>query len=324
MLTELETLNLQIEALALQPLAAKRTNRHAVLEPEEQILIRRYLLSQCHAMHRLQAQGYTVGFVAEDKKRPSIPNSLFGRTPEPVAGEKKRGAIVLDCEMVQVAEGRRELAYVTAVDFLTGEILLDHYVQPNAKVVNWDTRYSGVACKDMNKARRDGKALLGWQNARQMLWKFADAETVLIGHSLQNDLAVLGIIHTKIVDSAIVTAEAVYNDLLPGQALARTWNLKVLTKELAGYEIQNHGKQGHSAYEDTMATRDVLIWCIRNQKLFAIWSAEIRDQEKIAALEKEIAKLQAKLELEKIAQVKSRKEREKEKMEILKLTAALL
>jgi DNA polymerase III epsilon subunit-like protein len=322
--SELQDLKLQLEALALQPLALQRISQHAILGAEERVLSLRYLQAQCHGKARLQAQGYTVGIVAEDKrKRPSIPNALFRHTPVAHAGKgTERKAVVLDCEMVQVANGRRELAYVTAVDFLSGEVLLDHYVQPTAKVVHWDSRYSGVTCSAMNKAVRNGQALLGYSKAREMLWRFVDTETVLIGHSLNNDLDVLGIIHPKIVDTSILTSEAVFNDLLPGQALSRTWSLKTLTKELAGYDIQA-GKQGHSAFEDTMATRDILIWCIRNQKLWDMWSAEVRGQEKVRALEREIAKLQAKLEQEKKNQEESRKERHKEKLEFLKLAAGL-
>jgi DNA polymerase III epsilon subunit-like protein len=279
--SELQNLKIQLEALALQPLTLQRISRHAILGAEERILSMRYLLLQCHGKARLQAQGYTVGIVAEDKrKRPSIPNSFFRHTPVALAGKgTEKEAVVLDCEMVQVANGRRELAYVTAVDFLSGEVLLDHYVQPTTKVVNWESRYSGVTCNAMNKAVRNGHALHGWPSAREMLWRFVDTETVLIGHSLNNDLDVLGIIHPKIVDTSILTSEAVFNDLLPGQALSRTWSLKTLTKELAGYDIQA-GKQGHSAFEDAIATRDILIWCIRNQKLwrrFVLWNGRSRD-----------------------------------------------
>ncbi|KAJ5319888.1 hypothetical protein PENANT_c026G06424 [Penicillium antarcticum] len=323
--TEMESLDLQIEALNLQPLVITRTNRHAVLGLPEQSLYLRYLLLQCHNNIRLRAQGFIVETITDDtRRRPSIPKSLFLNTPAAVSSEAPRkSAVVLDCEMVQVADGLREVAYITAIDFLTGDVLLDHYVQPDKKVVSWDTRYSGVTCDAMKKAVRKGQAIMGWRRARQHLWKFVGPETVLIGHSLNNDLDVLGIVHPKIVDSSILTSEAVFNELLPGQALLRTWSLKTLTQELAGYEIQTAGKKGHSAYEDTMATRDILIWCIRNQKLWAIWSAERRDAEKIRALEHELAKIQAKLEQVKINKEKSDKEREEEKLEIMKLAAGL-
>jgi len=56
----------------------------------------------------------------------------------------------------------------------------------------------------MNDASRDGKALDGWEAARQEVWKFIDADTIIIGHAVKNDLDVLGMIHHQIVDSAIL------------------------------------------------------------------------------------------------------------------------
>lgn len=57
----------------------------------------------------------------------------------------------------------------------------------------------------MNEAIRSGKALDGWEAARQEVWKFVDADTIIIGHAIKNDLDVLGMIHHQIVDSAILT-----------------------------------------------------------------------------------------------------------------------
>ncbi|KAJ5753466.1 uncharacterized protein N7511_007619 [Penicillium nucicola] len=320
--TDMESLSLEIEALALQPLIVRGTNRHVVLGMQEQALYLRYLLLQCHSDFRLRAQGFIVETTTEDtRKRPSIPKSLFRKTPTAVLGAgQKRQAVVIDCEMVQVTGGLREMAYITAIDFLTGDVLLDHYVKPEKNVVSWDTRYSGVTPYAMDKAVRKGQAIMGWVRAREQVWRFVGPETVLIGHSLNNDLDMLGIVHPRIVDSSILTSEAVFNELLPAQALSRTWSLKTLTNELAGYEIQA-GKKGHDAYEDTMATRDVLIWCIRNQKLWAIWSAERRDAEKIRGLEQELAKIQAKLEHARKNLIESQKEREKARLEILNLAS---
>jgi len=57
----------------------------------------------------------------------------------------------------------------------------------------------------MNNAIRNGKALDGWERARQEVWKFVDADTIIIGHAVKNDLDVLGMIHHQVVDSAILT-----------------------------------------------------------------------------------------------------------------------
>lgn len=101
-----------------------------------------------------------------------------------------REAIVLDCEMVTCGD-HAEVAYLSAIDFLTGEVLTDSHVQPTSKVTKWNTHWSGVSVASMRKAHRDKKIIYGWQQARERLWKFANNETVLIGHALQNDLNIL-------------------------------------------------------------------------------------------------------------------------------------
>ena len=217
---------------------------------------------------------------------PVIPPTSFVATPKhlPSQTQKKRRAVVLDCEMVQVEGNCRELAYLTAVDFLTNEILINNYVQPTKRVVGWNTRYSGISCAEMNHARANGRALRGWNQARQVLWEYVDSDTVLIGHSLENDLKVLGFYHSKIVDSQILTSQAVALLLPSDQHLTRRWGLKTLTKELLEDNIQV-GKKGHSALEDTRATRDVVIWCIRNPEPLSVWAKKARDAEMRRILE---------------------------------------
>ncbi|CAG8368421.1 unnamed protein product [Penicillium salamii] len=271
---------------------SQNENYHVTLEPLEQNLIFRYLLARCHSDTRLAKHGYTFQpSLNEAHKRPSkqcpIKRGLFREVPRWSSDNlAKRRAIVLDCEMVQVEEGRRELAFLSAIDFLTGEVLIDNYVQPKARVVNWDSRFSGVTPGAMNKAVRNRTALMGWESARAKLWSFMNSDTVLIGHSLNNDLDVLGMIHWNIVDSSIMTSEAVFLQLHSGEQLTRTWGLKTLALELVNYDIQV-GKQGHSALEDAHATRDVVIWCIRYPELLKVWADNAREEEAMRVLERE-------------------------------------
>lgn len=284
-------------------------NRHVILHTQEQNLVFQELWTRCHTPGLLVAAGYNLGpsYVVSkthDKKAqfkktketkaqskepnekkappppPVIPVTSFLATPNqpPNLSQKKRRAVVLDCEMVQVEGNRIELAYLTAVDFLTNEILINNYVQPTKRVWGWNTRYSGISCAEMNRARAEGRALRGWKHARQVLWEYVDSDTVLIGHALHNDLKVLGFYHFKIVDSQILTAEAVTILLPPDQTLSRRWGLKDLTKALLEDDIQA-GKKGHSALEDTRATRDVVIWCIRNPEPLKVWANKARDEE---------------------------------------------
>lgn len=285
------------------PQTSQNEHYHVTLEPLEQNLIFRYLSARCHSDTRLAKHGYTFQPSLNDShKRPSkqcpIKRGLFREVPRFSTDTlTRRRAIVLDCEMVQVEEGRRELAFLTAIDFLTGEVLVDNYVQPKSKVVNWDSRFSGVTPGAMNKAVKKGTALKGWEGARSRLWQFMDSETVLIGHSLNNDLDVLGIIHWNIVDSSIFTSEAVFLHLHSGEQLTRTWSLKTLTSELVNYDIQV-GNRGHSALEDAHATRDVVIWCLRYPELLKVWADSAREEEAVRTLEREMKKTTEKEQLE--------------------------
>ncbi|KAJ5822537.1 Exonuclease RNase T/DNA polymerase III [Penicillium robsamsonii] len=272
--------------------AIQNANYHVILEPLEQNLIFRYLSARCHSDTRLVTRGFTFrAGLAEVSRRPSKrpppKTGHFRQVPRSSDGLPKRKAIVLDCEMVQVEAGRRELAFLSAIDFLTGEVLINNYVQPKAKVVNWDSRFSGVTPGAMNKAVKKGTALNGWEGARSKLWEFMDSETILVGHSLNNDLDVLGIIHWNIVDSSIITGEAVFYNVHASEALNRTWSLKTLTNELVNYDIQV-GKQGHSALEDAHATRDIVIWCLRYPEHLKVWADNARDQEEVRVYEREL------------------------------------
>ena len=183
-------------------------------------------------------------------------------TPPRSSRKMKARAVALDCEMASVQEGGNEIVLLCAVDYLTGETLVDHLVQPTSRVIDWQTRWSGVTASMMADARSKGTTLNGWRGARDALWQHIDAETVLVGHALQHDLSVLRMIHTRVVDSAILTRNAA------GPECARTWALKTLCKDFLGIDIQNRGRKGHDCLEDALATRQLVLWCMQNPKEF--------------------------------------------------------
>lgn len=180
--------------------------------------------------------------------------------------------------MVGVGGNVGELALLCAADYMTGETLIHTYVRPSRKVTDWRTRYSGITAKAMAEATARGNVLPGWEAARAELWKYIDADTVLIGHSLHNDLNILKILHTRIVDSGILTKNAV--------GINRQWGLKTLCEELMGIRIQTNGRKGHDCMEDALAAREVVLWCVRNPSLLADWANIARERENRMALER--------------------------------------
>ncbi|ELQ41563.1 hypothetical protein OOU_Y34scaffold00268g5 [Pyricularia oryzae Y34] len=96
----------------------------------------------------------------------------------------------------------------------------------------------------------------------------------LAGTALRAD-ALLGpsygslcVAHTRIVDTSLQTAEAVFRGV---ELFRRVWALKDLMKELVKVHIQSHGRQGHDCVEDTLATRELALWCLQNPRKLEAW-----------------------------------------------------
>lgn len=263
-----------------------------VLDILEQNLILRYLRSKCHSWDRLRTEKYIFGpGTIRNKQRPSkgsIQTYEFRETPH--VNRQATGffqAIAIDCEMVEVGNGRQELAFLSAVDFLTGKILISRYVVPSEKVVDWRSKFSGITEDTMTSAIHSGAAFKSWREARAKLWEFMDDSTILVGQSLNYDLEVLGICHAKIVDTSILTAESVFPSIISTKPLPRMWSLKSLAKDFLSLDIQN-SNSGHSALEDAYAARDIAIWCIRNPEELKLWAENTRRQEEKSRLRKSL------------------------------------
>lgn len=186
--------------------------------------------------------------------------------PANTAGYPRR-AIAVDCEMGSGRYGSNELILICVVDFLTGEILINKLVGPSSRIFDWRTRYSGVRREHMIRAEMIGDTLNGWRGARAELWKYMDENTVLIGHSLNNDLDAIKLAHHNIVDSSILAENAV--------GIGPKWGLKRMCKQLLNINIQT-GKKGHDCVEDTLAARELVLWCMRNPQRFTDWSTAAR------------------------------------------------
>ncbi|KAJ5100276.1 hypothetical protein N7456_006328 [Penicillium angulare] len=194
-------------------------------------------------------------------------------------------AIALDCEMVRVKKGRQDVAFLSAVDFFTNKILISRYVVPSEEVVDWRSDFSGITQVIMNAAISSGAVFYNWREARDKLWEFMDDSTILVGQSLNYDLEVLGICHANIVDTAILTAEAVFSSSVPNKPLPRMWSLKTLANDFLSLEIQT-STLGHSAVEDACAAREIAIWCSRNPGKLESWAENSRIREKARKFKK--------------------------------------
>lgn len=247
--------------------------RFSYIPAREQDLLWRYLVSKCHSEQRLALQGFTI-----PSPQPStIPNRgpLFYTNPRLLPATPKRRAIVIDCEMIQTLTNPSHPAFLSAVDFFTGEVLINNYTAPTSPVTNWQTPVSGIAPANMSSAIASLQAFRSPGHARNTLWQFVDQNTVLIGHALHNDLRALQAMHLRVVDTAIITAQEVFPEVGLDRALGRLFKLRELALEIAGTQIQC-GLLGHDALEDGLATREVLVRYLQEPGVVRLWAERAR------------------------------------------------
>lgn len=187
---------------------------------------------------------------------------------------RKCRAVALDCEMAEVEGGKAEAVLLCAVDFLSGQILINRLIEPIKRVVNWRTRFSGVTAKAMAAAKAQGEVLKGWEGARAELWKHIDVSTILIGQALNNDLDVLRVVHANIVDSSILAKNAV------NSKSGRRWGLKTLCDVFLNIDVQTNKHTGHDCLEDVMAAREVVLWALHNPQELERWGKLEEQREK--------------------------------------------
>ncbi|KXX74080.1 RNA exonuclease 3 [Madurella mycetomatis] len=177
--------------------------------------------------------------------------------------------------MGTASDGETELIRLSAIDYFSGEILINSLVYPNVSMQHYNTRYSGVTRGDMERARRQMRCLFGRNAARMALWRFVGPDTIIIGHSAQNDFASLRWIHHCVVDSFLVEAEerkkgetdaenhkqqqpTNEKDRKEGKQDKQGLSLKALAMRKLGRQIQTKGRKGHDSLEDAVTSRDLI------------------------------------------------------------------
>ena len=79
---------------------------------------------------------------------------------------------------------------------IDGRLVYETIIRPDDTIIDYNTRFSGVTARDLKRGNNSVKSLKDVQND---LLGFINANTILIGHGLENDLRALkvssGIIH---------------------------------------------------------------------------------------------------------------------------------
>ncbi|KAJ5674059.1 RNA exonuclease Rex3 [Penicillium macrosclerotiorum] len=178
--------------------------------------------------------------------------------------------VCFDCEMGYTTLGL-ELIRVSAVSWPEGRELLDVLVKPMGEVLDLNSRYSGVFPEHYASATpyrtsssstelpsqaksKDQKPMQVVDSpavARDLIFRFLQPDTPLIGHAIDNDLNVCRIIHPTVIDTVILYPH-------PKGGLPNRMSLKTLSRRFLDRDIQTGGTKGHDSKEDSIATGDLV------------------------------------------------------------------
>ncbi|KAF8590757.1 ribonuclease H-like protein [Ramaria rubella] len=157
--------------------------------------------------------------------------------------ETKMNVLALDCEMCLTEDGK-ELTRVSVIDADTEKVVLDELVKPIKPITDYLTRFSGITAEHLASVTTTLPIV------QSKLLALIKPQTILLGHSLEQDLRALKLAHPRCIDTALLYHHPRGRPLKPGLA----W----LTKKWCGREIQTRGEGGHDPEEDARACLELL------------------------------------------------------------------
>ncbi|XP_030075876.1 RNA exonuclease 1 homolog [Microcaecilia unicolor] len=165
---------------------------------------------------------------------------------KPLPADGNPGVYALDCEMCYTKHGL-ELTRVTVINSAL-TVVYDTFVKPDSKVVDYNTRFSGVTEDDLNNVKTT------LRDVQAVLLSMFSSDTILIGHSLESDLFALKLIHLTVVDTALVFPHRLG---LPYKRALRTLMAEHLKR------IIQDNVEGHDSSEDACSCMELMIWKIK-------------------------------------------------------------
>lgn len=186
--------------------------------------------------------------VSEDVEAKLLEGFQTTITSENEDDARSYAVYALDCEMCYTTKGL-ELTRVTIVD-ADCKTVYESLVKPINPIIDYNTRFSGITKDQMD---RTSTSIL---QVQANILHLCNSKTILIGHSLESDMKALKIIHSNIIDTAI---------LFPHKfGLPHKRALKTLASEYLMKIIQND-VNGHDSAEDALTCMELIKFKLKDE-----------------------------------------------------------
>ena len=158
--------------------------------------------------------------------------------------------LAIDCEMCGTSQGS-ELTRVSIVD-MHGETVYDTLVLPDHPIRDYKTQYSGITAESL------ANVTTKLADVHVRLTQLISARTILVGHSLENDLIALKLFHGNCLDTSILYPR----DPSGPQRYAKL-PLRQLAFKFLHQQIRQDASPGHCSIED--AATAMRLACLKAQ-----------------------------------------------------------
>lgn len=159
----------------------------------------------------------------------------------------------VDCEMVETKDGL-ELARVSLVNEAL-QCVYDTLVKPDNPILDYKTKYSGISEETLQGVPTT------LSDVHRALSHLLPPQCILIGHSLENDLHALKMVHPYVIDTSCLFLASPNCPMKP--------RLRHLAKKLLGADIQG-GDSGHCSIEDATTCMKLVLKRLRDGEIVNI------------------------------------------------------
>lgn len=189
----------------------------------------------------------------------SAPDSILPSTPiQKGSITAGRTVYAVDCEMVLTSDDKYSLARISVVDW-SGMTVLDELVKPSLPIKNYFTQFSGMTAGVLDSVQTT------LSEVQSKLLDLFTPQSILLGHSLESDLAAMKLTHPFIIDTSLIYPH-------PRGPPLRS-SLKFLAQKYLRRSIQQQDLKGHNSVEDALAVLDLVkLKCEKGPK-WGTWEA---------------------------------------------------